>query len=119
MAFSLSGMLGSLAGRISGTSVKNGLIEVAKWSAFKLFMTALFFTGIYIILNNFLITFAGDLMSGAQSALEAESGGALQAAALELTGLGGYLAQRLQLVESFSVWLTGLMLAGIRSFLPF
>jgi hypothetical protein len=119
MAFSISGMLGSIAGRISGTSIKSGLIEVAKWTAFKIFMTALIFTGLYIVLNNFVIGFVGDLMSGAQSALESQAGGGLQAAVVDLTGLGAYLAQKLQLVDAFAVWLTGLAIASIRSFLPF
>lgn len=115
----LGGMFSSVLGSIGLSSVRSTIVEIAKWSAFKIFMTAIFFTGLYIVLNNFCITFATKVVTGATQAVNAAGGASFSPTVVELTGVGAYIAQKMQLVETFSMFLTGLSLAVIRKFLPF
>lgn len=101
---------------ISSSSAKSAAVEIAKWAAFKILITTVFITGLAILLNNFLVDFMTDTIAALSSELDQ---GQLGASSIHLKGLGAYLAVKLRLVESFSVFIAGVVVGGIRSFIPF
>jgi hypothetical protein len=111
-------MIQRIGGWIGSSSVAGAATEVAKFAAWKLILAGFWFIGVYILCNNllvFILQFFESSMSGVFG--NDPIGGVSMA--MQLTGLGAYLAQKLMLVESFAAMIAGLSLAFVRSFLPF
>lgn len=92
------------------------LVEVAKWTAAKIILTAFISVGIYIIANNLLVWVVSKIL---EETSQFASQGELSPFVLQLTGLGGYLAGCFKLVQSFSLIVMGFSVRAIRQFLPF
>lgn len=93
------------------------LVELAKWTAIKIVVTAFCTVGIYIIASNLLVFFVSKIIDGVTSM--AGSQGSISSAIIQFSGLGAYFADRLKLVQSLSLIITGFSIRAIRQFLPF
>lgn len=101
-----------------GLGAASFAVEVAKFGAWKILLTAFYFTGVYVLLNNLMVFFMEKISSMLVSHYGGVDGG-VSPFIIQLTGLGAYLAQKMMLVESFTAIMTGLSLAVVRNFLPF
>lgn len=103
--------------RFSALFGQGFLVELAKWTATKLLITAFCTVGIYIVSSNLLVFFVSKIIDGVSSM--AGSQGSISSAIIQFSGLGAYFAERLKLVQSLSVIVTGFSIRAIRQFLPF
>lgn len=110
-------MFGKIGSWFGASSIAHAGVEVAKWGAWKILLAAFWFTGIYIIVNNIIVFIMEKISTLIPLAFSDVPGGA-SPAAMQLVGVGAYLAQKLMLVEGFTVFIAGLSLAVVRSFLP-
>lgn len=107
------GWLAAKCGLIFGQGF---LVEVAKWTATKLLLTAFLTVGIYIVANNLIVWTVTKIL---EQTSQFASQGSMESAAIQLTGLGAYLADHLLLTQSFALIVTGVTIRAIRQFLPF
>jgi len=113
----LGGLLTGIAGAIGASSVKDAAIQVAKFIAFKVILTALLVTGLAIVLNNFVIDFVTDFIS--QAATSLSDGTTFQSSVFQLQNIGAYLGNILMLKESMAVVISGISIGAVRKFIPF
>lgn len=111
----LFGWLGTLC---SGFLGRGFLTEVAKWTAAKLLLAAFWTTGVYIIVMN-LVIFVADKINIAMTAYMHQNGSNISPSTFMMVGLMGYLAQKMSLLESFSMLISGVTLKAVRQLLPF
>jgi len=115
MAF-ISRIIGWLAAKFGLIFGVGFLVEVAKWTASKLLLTAFLTVGIYIIANNLIVFIVSKIL---EQTSQFSNQGTMSTVAIQLTGLGAYLADHLLLVQSFALIITGFSIRAIRQFLPF
>ncbi len=115
MAFLLR-MIGKIGTWLGASTVASAGVEIAKWASWKILLAGFWFTGVYILCNNLFVF----LLNTISAMMPAVYGGGAPGTSLmmELTGLGAYLANKMQLVESFSALISGMSLAFVRTFLP-
>lgn len=109
-------IIGWLAGRFGTLFGQSFLVDVAKWAATKLLITAFCTVGIYIVANNLIVWLVTKIL---EQTSVFTSQGAMASSIVQLTGLGAYLADHLLLTESFALIVTGFSIRAIRQFLPF
>lgn len=109
-------MIGKIGSWFGASTIASAGVEVAKWAAWKVLLAGFWFTGVYILFNNLFVF----LLNTISAMMPDVYGGGAPGTSLmvELTGLGAYLANKLQLMESFSALIAGISLAFVRSFLP-
>lgn len=90
-------MFGKVGSWLGFSTIAHAGIEVAKWGAWKILLAALWFTGIYILINNIMV-FIMEKISGIIPAVYSGQGGDINPFVLQITGVGAYIAQKLMLV---------------------
>lgn len=110
-------MFGKVGSWFGASTIAHAGVEVAKWGAAKILLAAIWFTGIYILVNNIMV-FVMEKISALIPAAYGDVPGQMSPFIIQLTGVGAYLAQKLMLVEGFTVFIAGISLAVIRSLLP-
>ena len=105
-----------LSGRVSSFFGQGFLLELAKWTATKLLITAFLTIGIYIIANNLIVFIVSKIVENVSTF---SNQGSINPAIVQLTGLGAYFAGKLKIVPSVSLIVTGFSIRAIRQFLPF
>lgn len=116
MAF-IRRIFGWLLGGVTGLFGRSWAVELAKWTAGKVILTAFCTIGIYILCNNVLVWAVTKII--AETSAQLGNQGSLQNAVIQLSGLGAYIADKFRLVPSFAIVVTGLSIRAIRQFLPF
>lgn len=111
----IKGLFVWMLGKFGSLFGQSFALELAKWGAKKLLITAFFTVAIYVVANNFLVWFIGKVIEETSQFMDA---GTFESSAFQLIGLGAYLAEKFRLVESFSLVVTGLSIRAIRQFLP-
>lgn len=111
-----SRIIGWLAAKFGVIFGQGFLVEVARWTATKLLLTAFLTVGIYIIANNLIVWMVTKIL---EQTSQFASQGTMSSVAIQLTGLGAYLADQLLLAQSFALIITGFSIRAIRQFLPF
>ena len=117
--FGIGSAIVAIASLIRGSSVFQAAIAVAKFLAIKALLIALVSTVAVVVFHNFLIDFMTDALSQFSTYLESNVSGNIQAVVHTFEGLGGYLADKLKIVESFSLIMSGLSVGIIRRMIPF
>lgn len=112
----ISRIIGWLAAKFGVLFGQGFLVELAKWTAFKLLITAFITVGIYIIANNLIVWLVTTIL---EQTSQFASQGSMDSPVIQLTGLGAYFANHLRLTQSFSLIVTGFTIRAIRQFLPF
>jgi hypothetical protein len=108
----LSGLFGSLiAGAGQAISV-----ETLKFIAWRALMMFLVFVALPIVLYNVLTGIVFDFMDFSMSYL---TGQGISQFTVQLTGMGAYIASKIQLVQAFSVYMSFVAIRFIMRFIPF
>jgi len=119
MALGIGSAIVAIASLIRGSSVFQAAIAVAKFAAIKALLIALISTVAVVVFHNFLLDFMTDALSQFSTFLESNVSGDIQSVVHTFEGLGGYLADQLKIVESFSLIMSGLTVGIVRRFIPF
>lgn len=108
--------LGSLLAPLLGGIAKTISIETVKWLAYRAFTLFIVFVAIPIVLYNVLTGMLFDFMDYAMTYV---SGSGVSAFTLQLTGMGAYIASKIQLVQAFSTYMSFVAIRFIMRFIPF
>lgn len=112
----LIGFLGSLFGTTIGSIGKLISIETIKFLAWRTFILFLLFVALPIVLYNVFTGLLFDFMDFGQSYLNDQN---LSSFTMELTGMGGYIANAIQLPQAFSVYMSFVGIRFLMRFIPF
>jgi len=113
---SLGGLISGLGSAAKSLGIKEAAIASAKFVATKVILTTLLVSGLAIVLHNFIIDFVTAYIQASANQMD---GGNMDSFVVQLTDLGAYLGQQLQLQASISVILSGLSVGAVRKFIPF
>lgn len=106
----------SLLGWFDKDSLGKIAQDLLKWSASKTLLAMFYTTGVYILVYNLFVFMADKLHHIFSTAIT--SNGAISPATASLIGLAAYMANKLLLVESFSMMVTGTLCHAIREMMP-
>lgn len=99
---------------------RDSLVKVAqdllKWSASKTLLAMFYTTGIYILVYNIFVFMADKLHHIFATVIA--SNGTISPTTASLIGLAAFMANKLLLVESFSMMVTGTICHAIREMMP-
>jgi len=103
----------ALIGVVGGAVAKLLSVETLKFIAMRAMMLSLFTVILPVVLYNVANSLLNDYLAYVSSVLP---GSGYEGAIIELSGLGAWLAQRLQLVSCVSIFLAGVNLRWLISF---
>lgn len=98
----MGGLLGTIAGFFGSVLTSS----VARFLALKVVLTTLFITVLPLVLKHIIIWVSDGLLSSFTGVLPSD----VQSFVIQLSGLSGYLANQLRLVEAVSIILSALCL---------
>lgn len=110
------GVVGSSIAKLVGGVAKTISVETMKWVAFRAFMLFILYVALPILLYNI---FVGIFLDFIDYAISYVSGQSFSAMTIELTGMGGWIAQQIQLPQAFSIFMSFLAIKFITRFIPF
>ena len=110
------GVIGSAIAKVVGGIAKTVSVETMKWLAFRAFMLFILYVALPILLYNILV---GLLLDFIQYAITYVSDQDFSAMTIQLTGMGGWIAQQIQLPQAFSIFMSFLSIKFITRFIPF
>jgi hypothetical protein len=91
-------------------------VETLKWLAFRALMLFLLFVALPIVLYNTLTGLIFDFMDIALSYLSDQG---ISAYTLQITGIGAYIASKIQLVQAVSIYMSFVSIRFLMRFIPF
>ena len=119
MALGIGSAIVAVVSFFRGATLFQAAVTVAKYVAIKALLITLLTTVAVVVFHNFLIDFITSMLSQFETYATSHLSPGFEKITHQFTGLGGYLADKLQIVESFSLIMSGLMVGVIRRFIPF
>jgi len=86
------------------------------WLAFKAFVLGIVYVGIPLLVYNFAVKFITDFIQFGMNYVEQSE---VDSFVIELTGMGGWMAQQIQLPTAFSIFMGFLSIRFVTRFIPF
>lgn len=91
-------------------------VEVLKWVAFRALMIFLMFVALPVVLYN---TFTGLIFDFMDVSLNYLTDQGISAYTLQITGIGAYIASKIQLVQAVSLYMSFVSIRFVMRFIPF
>ena len=108
--------LTALGGSVVAQFVKVFSVETAKFLAWRAFILFIVFIIMPILLYNIAVDLIFDLMS---YAIESINGNSIEPVTISITGMGGWMADRMQIPECISIIMTAISVRFTMNFIPF
>lgn len=110
------GLLGSLLAGVVGSFGKLFSVETLKFLAWRAFILFIVFVALPVVFYNVATGLMFDFI---QYALDYLSSQGIQSHVFQFTSIGAYIAQKIQLVQAFTVFISFLSIRFIMRFIPF
>lgn len=91
-------------------------IELLKWVAFRALMIFLIFVALPVVLYN---TFTDLIFDFMEIALDYLTSQGISSYTLQITGIGAYIASKIQLVQAVSLYMSFVSIRFLMRFIPF
>lgn len=118
-AFGIGSAIVAIVSFFRGASLFQAAVQVAKFVAMKALLITLITTVAVVVFHNFIIDFLTMALSQFNTYVTNNLNPGLEPVVHQFSGIGGYLATKLQIVQSFSLVMSGLMVGVVRRFIPF
>ena len=112
----LVALLGSLFGGVVSSFAKLFSVETIKFIAWRALIMFLMFVALPVVLYNVLTGMLFDFMDYAMTYLTDQG---LSAYTIEITGIGAYIAGKIQLVQAVSISMSFVGIRFLMRFIPF
>lgn len=112
----LIGVIGTLFGSAIGSIGKLISVETIKFIAWRALIMFLMFVALPVVLYNVFTGLIFDFMDYGMSYI---TGSGVSAFTIEITGLGAYIASKIQLVQAVSVYMSFVSIRFLMRFIPF
>ena len=119
MALGIGSVIVGIISFFRGATLFQAAVSVAKFVAIKALLITLLTTVAVVVFHNFIIDFITSYMEQFVSFATSSLPSGFESVSHQFTGIGAYLADKLQIVESFSLVMSGLMVGVVRRFIPF
>ena len=91
-------------------------VAAIKFIAMKTFIIGVFYIGIPILLYNILVSLIFDFIDFGMNYIADAN---MDSVVIQLTGMGGWMAQQIMLPQAFSIFISFLSIRFIMRFIPF